>query len=45
MQSTQPEFEIVDSKKNKVILYDNYRFVVNKKPNIRFILDVLRNVV
>ena len=31
MQSTQPEFEIVDSKKNKVILYDNYRFVVNKK--------------
>ena len=31
MQSTQPEFEIVDSKNNKVILYDTYRFVVNSK--------------
>ena len=30
MQSIQPEFEIVHSKKI-VILYDNYRFVVNKK--------------
>ena len=44
MQSTQPEFEIVDSKKKSFYMTIIVLLSI-KKPNIRFILDVLKNVV